>query len=277
MKSFVYRTLVFENPGAELAPVEGEYLFSKDAVITRLAVTSQTLFLPAACEIELRLNSEALLSQGSFAPFLLSGGPFAPKLHIPVKAGQRLKARWMVPPGRSQLSFAYREGLGDEDLLKESYWYALTKERRDGVTLLQPNIQKDYLWEGLFVYDSSAYFLLPGVFPMPIFPEVFFGGMVPRIGPQAVPSLIDDVVQVRDYPTEFVLDYLPVSSIGGRGPAHRFKSSIPVASQTVLNIGVVSKTRTGGSVTAIVLGTHVAPEAISRPLESASREVVHVA
>lgn len=257
MSAFVYRTLPFENAGAEIAPVEAEYLFSKDAVITRLFVTSQSLFLPAACEIELRLNSEALLSQGGFAPFLLAAGSFTPRLHIPVKTGQRLKVRWMVPPGRSQLSLAYREGLGDEDAAKESYWYTVTQARREGITLLQPNIQQNYLWEGLFFYDSAAVFALPQVFPMPIFPELFFGGMVPRIGPQEVPSTIDDVVQVRDYPTEFVLDYLPVSSIGGRGPAHRFRSPIPVASQTVLNIGVVSKTKTGGNVTAIVLGTHL--------------------
>lgn len=257
MSAFVYRTLAFENPGAQIAPVEGEYLFSKDAVITRLLVTSQSTFLPAACEIELRLNSEALLSQGGFAPFLLAAGAFAPRLHIPVKAGQRLKVRWSIPPGRSQLSLAYREGLGEQDEARESYWYAATQERREGVTLLQPNIQQNYLWEGLFFYDSAAEFVLPQVFPMPIFPELFFIGTVPRLGPQTVPSLIDDVVQVRDYPTEFVLDYLPVSSIGGRGPAHRFRSPIPVASQTVLNIGVVSKTKTGGSVTALVLGTHV--------------------
>ncbi|MCB0220214.1 MAG: hypothetical protein KDH09_11005, partial [Chrysiogenetes bacterium] len=101
MSAFVYRTIGFENPGAQIAPVEGEYLFSKDAVITRLFVTSHSTFLPAACEIELRLNSEALLSQGGFAPFLLAAGAFAPWLHIPVKAGQRLKVRWSIPPGRS--------------------------------------------------------------------------------------------------------------------------------------------------------------------------------
>ncbi len=264
MTAFFYKSLEFWNPGPDMASVEREYLFSKDAVITRLSVTSwPSLFLPAGSEIELRLGSEALLSQGAFAPFLLAASPFTPRLHISVKAGQRLKVRWTVPPGRSHLVFAYREGLREEDLARESYWYALTRERRDGVTLLQPNIQKDYLWEGLFVYDSAALFLLPGVFPVPSFPEVAFGPTaIPRIGPQPLPSLIDDVVQVRDYPTEFLLDYLPVSSIGGRGPAHFFRSPIRVASQTVLNIGVASKTKTGGTVTAMVLGTHVLPESL---------------
>ncbi len=256
--------------------IEREFLFSKDAVITRVIVsfistvpTPFPLYLAARHELSLHIGSQTLLS-GKFAPFLFFG-PFTPKVFLPVKAGQRLYVSWNVPPGKAYLTFAYREGRSGEE--KETFFYTVAAPRRDGVTLLQPNIQKNYLWQGLFLYDSDAVFLSKNEFPQPGFPEIVFPGIVlPRIAPE--PSLplspIDDVVQVRDFPTEFLLDYLPVSSLGGRGPAHFFREPIEVSSQTVLNIGVVSKTKAAvGTVTAMVLGTHIEGEKPGAPNQPA--------
>ncbi len=270
---FFYQGLVFENATPADQVVEREYLFSKDATITKITVsTIPSFWIYARHELSLKLGSESLLSQNPFAPFLLYAGPYLPKLHIPVKAGQRLKASWNVPPGRSYLVFAYREGIDVDG--RESFFYVTSAARRDGVTLLQPNIQKNYRWEGLFLYDSTLRLFGPSWLAQLAYPEVVFGPFLfPRLAPENPPYDIDDVVQIRDFPTEFLLDYLPVPSIGGRGPAHFFKSPIPVGSQTVLNIGVASKTKTGGSVTAMVLGTHSQESASSFAKASEDKHV----